>query len=60
MKKQHFDINVGEPTISFIVAGYPGLISTMDAGLRDLFDVDMTQCFALSNILHTCIKRAKR
>ena len=33
---------VGKLTISFIDAGYPGLISTLDAGLRDLFDVDMT------------------
>ena len=41
MIKQHFDIIVGKLTISFIVAGYPGLISTLDAGLTDLFDVDM-------------------
>ena len=41
MKKQHFDIIVGKPTISFIDAGYPGLISKLDAGVKDLFDVDV-------------------
>lgn len=41
MKKQHFDISVGKLTISFIDAWYPGRISTLDTGLRDLFDVDL-------------------
>ena len=40
MKKQHFDIIVGKLS-SFIDAGYPGFISTLDGELRDLFDGDM-------------------
>ena len=61
MKKQHFDIIVGKLRSSFIDAGYPGFSSTLDGGLRDLFDGDMHDlwCFALSNILHTCIKCAQ-
>ena len=40
MKKQHFDVIVGKLS-SLIDAGYPGFISTLDGGLRDLFDGDM-------------------
>ena len=60
VKKQHFDIIVGKRRISFIDAGWPGFISTLDGGLRDLFDGEMIHSvFALSNILHTCIKCAQ-
>ena len=41
VKKQHFDIIVGKLRISFIDAGQPAYISTLDGGLRDLFDGDM-------------------
>ena len=41
LKKQHFDIIVGKLRISFIDAGQPGFISTLDGGLRDLSDGDM-------------------
>ena len=41
VKKRHFHIIVGKLRISFIDAGEPGFISTLDGGLRDLFDGDM-------------------
>ena len=40
MKEEHFDVIVGKLS-SLIDAGYPGFISTLDGGLRDLFDGDM-------------------
>ena len=41
MKKQHFDKIAGKLRSSFIDAGYTGFSSTLDGGLRDLFDGDM-------------------